>query len=166
VAYATGFVVEAPQLEAVGLAACSPAFIKSHRSDPVFALKWHVGRDRYEILPGERDEYISAIDFIPWRKNDATDVPEVSEQARSVSYDKYANMVGTGPTRSGRCATPHAGLVRITASDVLNPPTMATFVEDCLQDIIRQRKLWHFPEPVPLVRRRCGCFSLILHSFV
>ncbi|KAJ7784973.1 hypothetical protein DFH07DRAFT_786425 [Mycena maculata] len=147
--YTTGFILNHTQLTAISLAVCDEAFRRKYKGDPVFALKWHVDRYHYELLPIEDGDdtvpHLFAISFFPYLK-DATTSDKLFSRLRCLS-DEQKN---TWHERFGQ----HAGL----ALEDLEPHTIryptngaiADFLGQELQAAINANKeLWDFLVPLP-----------------
>ncbi|KAJ7765813.1 hypothetical protein DFH07DRAFT_809879 [Mycena maculata] len=135
--YATGFVVTLAQMEAMSRAACSANFLARHGGDPIFALKWHVDRHKYEILDGDqRDELLFAIDFFPWY-GDLKDAPVLSEEQKKVWFEVY-----------GQHAAESYESYKVRTVRYPTDGAAAYFLEERVQEAIAVHNLSHLLVPI------------------
>ncbi|KAJ7730041.1 hypothetical protein B0H14DRAFT_3897203 [Mycena olivaceomarginata] len=150
--YSTGFIVTCNDMERISYSACDANF-RSRYGNAVFALKWHVGKHKYEIFPlksGDRTGlHLFAISFFPYLKDTSADeerfrrLGSLSAEQKDAWYELYGKHTGV-------------------ALEDLNVHTMryptsgacATFLGDELQAVINANKeLWEFLVPVALLPR-------------
>ncbi|KAJ7043806.1 hypothetical protein C8F04DRAFT_678599 [Mycena alexandri] len=102
--YATGFILSCTQLTAISLAVCDEAFRKKYKGDPVFALKWHVDRYNYELLPMEDGDdtvpHLFAISFFPYLKDATTSdklfcrLTSLSDERKNTWHERFGQYAG------------------------------------------------------------------------
>ncbi|KAJ7173801.1 hypothetical protein C8R46DRAFT_123487 [Mycena filopes] len=143
--YTTGFVLNTAQLTAISLAVCDDTF----RKNPVFALKWHIERFHYELIPledGDDTPHLFALSFFPYTKNAKVSDARFN-RARSLS-EQQKNV---WQERFGR----HAGLsLDDMELHTIRYPThgaIANFLEQEIEAAVRSNnEFWEFMVQVPV----------------
>ncbi|KAJ6463482.1 hypothetical protein C8R45DRAFT_1025920 [Mycena sanguinolenta] len=147
--YATGCVLNEEQMTAISRAVCDDAFCKKNPGGPVFALKWFIGRYRYELLPIDNGNdsmpHLFAISFFPYLK-DATSsdalfsrLSSPSEEEKKMWFERFGQHTGIK-------------LEDLEMYTMLYPTfgAIESFVISQVQQVINSREeLWHFLVPLP-----------------